>query len=47
MKIHQLTVEQAYASLHSSPGGLSEPEARRRLQEYGPNRVEEISEQRV
>ena len=47
MKIHQLTVEQAYASLHSSPGGLSEHEARRRLQEYGPNRVEEVSEQRL
>ncbi len=47
MKIHQLTVEQAYVSLRSSPGGLSEPEARRRLQEYGPNRVEEISEQRL
>jgi sodium/potassium-transporting ATPase subunit alpha len=47
MKIHQLTVEQAYASLHSSLSGLSEHEARRRLQEYGPNRVEEVSEQRL
>jgi len=47
MKIHQLAVEQAYASLHSHPIGLSEHEARRRLQEYGPNRVEEVSEERL
>ncbi|ARO89049.1 ATPase [Nitrosospira lacus] len=45
MKIHQLTVEQAYASLHSSLIGLPEHEARRRLQEYGPNRVEEVREE--
>ncbi|MEO8411244.1 MAG: cation-transporting P-type ATPase, partial [Propionivibrio sp.] len=45
MKIHQLTVEQAYASLHSSLIGLPAHEARRRLQEYGPNRVEEVREE--
>lgn len=44
MKIHQFTVEQAYTSLHSSLAGLSAHEAHRRLQEYGPNRVEEIRE---
>ena len=46
MKIHQLTEDQAYASLRSSANGLSEKEALRRLQEYGPNRVEEISKRR-
>lgn len=45
MKIHQLTVKQAYVSLHSNPDGLTENEARRRLQEYGPNRVEEVREE--
>jgi calcium-translocating P-type ATPase len=47
MKIQQLTVEQACASLHSSLTGLPEPEARRRLQEYGLNRVEEVREERL
>src|SRR5574337_1596316 len=47
MRIHQLTVERACASLHSSLTGLSGREARRRLQEYGPNRVEEVREERL
>lgn len=46
MKIHQLTEDQAYASLRSGANGLSEKEALRRLQEYGPNRVEEIGKKR-
>ena len=40
MKIHHLTVDQALASLHSSPQGLDVDEAQRRLAEFGPNRVE-------
>jgi sodium/potassium-transporting ATPase subunit alpha len=40
--IHRLTVEEALASLQSGPLGLSGDEARRRLQEFGPNRVERI-----
>lgn len=42
MKVHQLTVDQALASLASRPSGLDEAEARRRLLEFGPNRMEEI-----
>ena len=42
MKIHQLSVEQALASLSSGVQGLSMAEARRRLHEYGPNRVEAV-----
>ncbi|MBI5659426.1 MAG: cation-transporting P-type ATPase [Nitrosomonadales bacterium] len=42
MKIQQLSAEQACASLHSTPAGLSGSEARGRLLEYGPNHVEEI-----
>ncbi len=42
MKVHQLTPEEAVASLRSSPAGLSAAEARRRQAEYGPNRVEEL-----
>ena len=41
MKIHQLSVQAALESLQSSPGGLSESEARRRLREFGPNRLEQ------
>lgn len=40
MKIHQLSVEAALASLNTSARGLDAAEAERRLREYGPNRVE-------
>ena len=43
MKITQLSADDAMTSLHSSPQGLSRAEAARRMQEYGPNRVEEIA----
>ncbi len=43
MRIHQLSADEALASLRSNPHGLSSPEALRRLAEYGPNRVEEVS----
>jgi calcium-translocating P-type ATPase len=39
MKIHHLSVDEALQSLHSGPGGLAGAEARRRLREFGPNRV--------
>jgi calcium-translocating P-type ATPase len=42
MKIHQLDIDEALASLHGSAEGLSESEASRRLAEYGPNRIEEV-----
>jgi sodium/potassium-transporting ATPase subunit alpha len=41
MRITRLSPEEAVASLRGSPAGLYSPEARRRLAEYGPNRVEE------
>jgi calcium-translocating P-type ATPase len=41
VRITQLEPDQALASLRSRGTGLSEGEARRRLAEYGPNRVEE------
>src|SRR3990170_2410203 len=43
MKIHHLSVDDALASLHSGPEGLSGAEAGRRLQEFGPNRVERVA----
>ena len=43
MKIHQLPSVEAAASLHSTLQGLSSAEALRRLDEYGPNRVEEVA----
>ena len=42
MKVQQLTVEQALASLSSQASGLVAAEAGRRLVEFGPNRMEEI-----
>ena len=42
MKIQNLAVEEALASLHSSPNGLTPEEAQRRLSEYGPNEVEQV-----
>jgi calcium-translocating P-type ATPase len=42
MNIHQLTAEDALASLHSGPDGLAREEAARRLLEFGPNQVESL-----
>jgi len=41
MKIHQLTVADAFASLKSGVSGLGDDEAARRLAEFGPNEVED------
>lgn len=43
MKIHHLTVDDALASLHSGPEGLTASEAARRLAEFGPNRVQRVA----
>jgi calcium-translocating P-type ATPase len=43
MRIQHLAVAQAIGSLRSTPEGLTQHEAARRLVEYGPNRVEEIA----
>jgi sodium/potassium-transporting ATPase subunit alpha len=40
MKIHQLSIDETFGALCTGPDGLSAPEALRRLEEYGPNRVE-------
>ncbi|MBI3778219.1 MAG: cation-transporting P-type ATPase [Gammaproteobacteria bacterium] len=42
MKIHRLTVDEALTSLHTGPEGLSAAEARRRLGEFGVNRIERV-----
>ncbi len=42
MRIHQLTPEEAFKELKSRPDGLFEGEAKRRLIEFGPNRVEKV-----
>jgi calcium-translocating P-type ATPase len=41
VRIHQLSVPEALASLGSAADGLSFAEALRRLDEFGPNRIEE------
>ena len=43
MKIQKLSVAEAVASVNSSAEGLSPAEAERRLQEFGPNRVERVA----
>ena len=45
MKIHQLTGDEAIASLNGSAAGLSDEEAARRLAEFGPNEVEEVEQE--
>lgn len=42
MRIHQLSESEALASFGSAAEGLSSAEAQRRLEEFGPNRVEEL-----
>lgn len=42
MRIQQLSVEEAFASLRSSPEGLAPDEAEGRLREYGPNEIEQV-----
>ncbi|SFM99698.1 cation-translocating P-type ATPase [Nitrosomonas communis] len=42
MRIHQLSVLDALASLKSTATGLSYAEVERRLHEYGPNEVEKV-----
>ena len=37
---HTLNLEETFAALESSPGGLKVDEAERRLAEYGPNEIE-------
>ncbi|HEX2533079.1 MAG TPA: cation-translocating P-type ATPase, partial [Chitinophagaceae bacterium] len=41
MTWHQQTPEQLYTSLNTSAGGLTAAEAARRLEEHGPNQLEE------
>jgi calcium-translocating P-type ATPase len=43
MKIHHLSVADAFASLNSGPAGLDGAEAARRLAEFGRNEVEEVA----
>jgi sodium/potassium-transporting ATPase subunit alpha len=45
MKIHQLPLDVALASLRSSSAGLLSSEAERRRREYGANRVEQVARQ--
>jgi len=47
MRIHELSVDQALASLKSAPDGLTRAEVARRLAEYGPNRVEEVGREHL
>ena len=42
MKIHHLSVDEAFTSMQSAPGGLDAAEAQRRLAEFGPNQIERV-----
>ncbi len=42
MRVQQLDLPAAFASLHSRPEGLTGAEARQRLTEYGPNRLRDV-----
>jgi hypothetical protein len=41
--IHQLPLDAAFTSLRSSRAGLSTSDARRRLVEFGANRIERLT----
>ncbi|MFA4916219.1 MAG: HAD-IC family P-type ATPase [Syntrophales bacterium] len=43
MKIQNLSQEEVFSALLTSDGGLSEEEVKRRLHEYGPNIIKEVS----
>ena len=47
MHIQSLTAEQALASLHAPVAGLDTAEARRRLAEFGPNHLEEVTREHL
>ena len=47
MHIHGLSTEQSLASLNTSATGLAEQEAARRLDEFGPNHVEEVAHENL
>ncbi|MBP6482696.1 MAG: cation-transporting P-type ATPase [Pseudomonadales bacterium] len=47
MRIYELPVELALASLNSGVDGLSASEAARRLAEFGPNRLEDVARERL
>jgi magnesium-transporting ATPase (P-type) len=42
MKIYQFSADEALANLNSRHGGLSQAEAKHRLEEYGSNEVEAV-----
>ncbi len=41
--VYTLPISQVYAALDTTPRGLSEDEAARRLAQYGPNEIEEVA----
>jgi magnesium-transporting ATPase (P-type) len=45
--IHRLTADEALSSLKTSPAGLLQAEAARRLAEFGPNHVEEVGREHL
>jgi sodium/potassium-transporting ATPase subunit alpha len=45
MEVHQLSVTEALTSLRSTERGLASAEAARRLQEFGPNRLEKVAQE--
>jgi len=45
--IHRLTADEALSSLKTSPAGLLQTEAARRLAEFGPNHVEELGREHL
>jgi calcium-translocating P-type ATPase len=45
--IHRLTADEALSSLKTSPAGLLQTEAARRLAEFGPNHVEEVGREHL
>lgn len=47
MAINKIPQEEVYSELNSSKNGLSSEEAHKRLEEYGPNQIEEVKKKPV
>jgi len=47
MAINKIPPEEVYAELNSSKNGLTTEEAHKRLEEYGPNQIEEVKKKPV
>ena len=47
MPIYELAPEEVFREMNTSKNGLTEKEAQKRLEEYGPNQIEEVKQKPI